>query len=345
MAVAVEMMAASADQPATESDDLPSAREWWRNLALGARDHIEAGVRAAGRGAMRYSDRSGVALGFAAGAMGRTSVQAARSGRDAATVAGRAAGQAGAQTGRTVRSASIRAGRATGRASMRAGEATGRATRRTGRASGEAGTRAARTAAAVARGGGAALVATAAKIEASTVAAVGAGKARTAALVHRASAATRRTGARTAGGTVRAVRRSGGQATVATRRGTRRAANATRRAATHLVPEPVALPDEAADRRATLEAEPVVVGVSPEPAEAVAAPASRTTGVVSSGDGRRPPPRRLPQQGQVVPLRPRATARLKASGELLVLVAVLGLVVSGIIVAVAVVGNQVLSGL
>ena len=341
MAVAVEMMAASADQPATESDDLPSAREWWRNLALGARDHIEAGVRAAGRGAMRYSDRSGVALGFAAGAMGRTSVQAARSGRDAATVAGRAAGQAGAQTGRTVRSASIRAGRATGRASMRAGEATGRATRRTGRASGEAGTRAARTAAAVARGGGAALVATAAKIEASTVAAVGAGKTRTAALVHRASAATRRT----AGGTVRAVRRSGGQATVATRRGTRRAANATRRAATHLVPEPVALPDEAADRRARLEAEPVVVGVSPEPAEAVAAPASRTTGVVSSGDGRRPPPRRLPQQGQVVPLRPRATARLKASGELLVLVAVLGLVVSGIIVAVAVVGNQVLSGL
>ena len=341
MAVAVEMMAASADQPATESDDLPSAREWWRNLALGARDHIEAGVRAAGRGAMRYSDRSGVALGFAAGAMGRTSVQAARSGRDAATVAGRAAGQAGAQTGRTVRSASIRAGRATGRASMRAGEATGRATRRTGRASGEAGTRAARTAAAVARGGGAALVATAAKIEASTVAAVGAGKTRTAALVHRASAATRRT----AGGTVRAVRRSGGQATVATRRGTRRAANATRRAATHLVPEPVTLPDEAADRRARLEAEPVVVGVSPEPAEAVAAPASRTTGVVSSGDGRRPPPRRLPQQGQVVPLRPRATARLKASGELLVLVAVLGLVVSGIIVAVAVVGNQVLSGL
>ena len=41
----------------------------------------------------------------------------------------------------------------------------------------------------------------------------------------------------------------------------------------------------------------------------------------------------------------RATTRLKATGELLVLVTVLGLVVSSIIVALAVAGNQVLSGL
>jgi hypothetical protein len=64
---------------------------------------------------------------------------------------------------------------------------------------------------------------------------------------------------------------------------------------------------------------------------------------ISTGDGRRPPHRG--EQGQVVPLRPRATTRLKATGELLVLVAFLGLVVSGIIVALAVAGNQVLSGL
>jgi hypothetical protein len=64
---------------------------------------------------------------------------------------------------------------------------------------------------------------------------------------------------------------------------------------------------------------------------------------ISTGDGRRPPQRR--EQGQVVPLRPRATTRLKATGELLVLVVVLGLVVSSIIVALAVAGNQVLSGL
>jgi hypothetical protein len=63
----------------------------------------------------------------------------------------------------------------------------------------------------------------------------------------------------------------------------------------------------------------------------------------TTGDGRRPPRHR--EHGQVVPLRPRATTRLKATGELLVLLAVLGLVVSSIIVALAVAGNQVLSGL
>jgi hypothetical protein len=215
---------------------------------------------------------------------------------------------------------------------------------RTGRATGQAGARAARTAGAVARGGAAALVATAAKIEGSTVTVIGAGRARTAAFVRRVSVATRRTGSRTAGDTARAVRRSGGRATVATRRGTRRAANATRRAATHLVPDPVALPDEAADRPAGLEAEPATVAAKPA-ADAAAAPAGSASGVVSPGDGRRPPPRRWPEQGQVVPLRPRVTTRLKATGELLVLVAFLGLVVSGIIVALAVAGNQVLSGL
>jgi hypothetical protein len=90
-----------------------------------------------------------------------------------------------------------------------------------------------------------------------------------------------------------------------------------------------------------------------EPERAPAAPSPPAAGAaeqvpsdpvgVSTSDWRRPPQRR--EQGQVVPLRPRATTRLKATGELLVLVAVLGLVVSSIIVALAVAGNQVLSGL
>jgi hypothetical protein len=46
-----------------------------------------------------------------------------------------------------------------------------------------------------------------------------------------------------------------------------------------------------------------------------------------------------------VPLRPPATTRLKASGELLVLVTVLGVITSCIIVALAVVANQALSNL
>jgi hypothetical protein len=342
LAVAVEMLAASADQPATERDGLRSGPVPWSDIAAGARDRIGAGGRAAGRCAVRCGDRWGVAFGFAAGAMGRTSVQAARSGRHAATVAGRAAGHASAQTGQAVRTASIRAGRATGRASMRAGEATGRASMRAGRATGQAGTRTARGAGSVARAGGAALVATAAKIEASTVAAIGAGKARTAAFVRRASATTHRTGSRTASGTARAIRRGGGRATVATRRGTRRAARATRRAATHLVPDPVALHDDAPGPQARPEPEPATVAASSLPAQAIDA-APRATAVVSPGD--EPSPIRRPRQGQVVPLQPRATTRLKATGELLVLVAFLGIAVSSIIVAIVVAANQVLSGL
>jgi hypothetical protein len=289
---------------------------------------------------------------------------------------------------------------------------------RAGRATGKMGTRAGHRAAAVARGGGAALVATAAMIGASTATAFRAGKDRTAAFVRRAAATTRRTGARTAAGTAEAVRRGGGRATVATRRGTRRAARATRRAATRLVPEPVALPDEA-EERGRFEPEPVSVAAGPaaaaappvafkpepasaaanaaafepeppafepepasaaanaaafepeppafepEPAAFVPQPASvppdtetaeaaqaveaaavaRPAGLVPPDDGWDAPPHRRLEQGQVVPLRPRAMTRLKATGELLVLVAFLGLVVTSIIVALAVAGNQVLSGL
>jgi hypothetical protein len=46
-----------------------------------------------------------------------------------------------------------------------------------------------------------------------------------------------------------------------------------------------------------------------------------------------------------VPLRPPATTRLKAGGELLVLVTVLGVIASCVLVAVAVVANEALSNL
>jgi hypothetical protein len=122
------------------------------------------------------------------------------------------------------------------------------------------------------------------------------------------------------------------------------------------VPDPVALPDQGGDRPARVERERVAVAASaePEPVEVVARPApasgtaatttASTAPVPSPGTGR-PPPRLRPEHGQVVPLRPRATTRLKATGELLVLVAILGLVVSSIIVALAVAANQALNGL
>jgi len=72
LAVTVEMLAASADQPATESADLPSARGRWGDIALRTRDRAETVARATSRRAVRCTDRSGLALGFARGAMART---------------------------------------------------------------------------------------------------------------------------------------------------------------------------------------------------------------------------------------------------------------------------------
>jgi hypothetical protein len=128
----------------------------------------------------------------------------------------------------------------------------------------------------------------------------------------------------------------------------------------NIEPEPVAVaanpaafePEPAPSAAIPLEAEPAAFESEPAPptaipatTDAVDAAAAGPVGVVSPGDGRGPPPQRRLEQGQVVPLRPRATTRLRATGELLVLVAFLGLVVSGIIVALAVAGNQVLNGL
>jgi hypothetical protein len=50
LAVAVEMLAASSDQPATESDEPGSAWGPWRGIALGVRDGVMTAVRAATRG-------------------------------------------------------------------------------------------------------------------------------------------------------------------------------------------------------------------------------------------------------------------------------------------------------
>jgi hypothetical protein len=95
-------------------------------------------------------------------------------------------------------------------------------------------------------------------------------------------------------------------------------------------------------------AEPTAIGAAGGVklvATPVAAPPSDLAPVARRTGGRRARSRRRPRQGQVVPLRPRATTRLKATGELLVLVTFLGLVASSIIVALAVAANQALSGL
>ena len=61
MAVAVDKLAASGDKPATGSGERPSARARLRDRALVAREGVAAGSRAAGRGAVRCCDRSGLA--------------------------------------------------------------------------------------------------------------------------------------------------------------------------------------------------------------------------------------------------------------------------------------------
>jgi hypothetical protein len=124
-------------------------------------------------------------------------------------------------------------------------------------------------------------------------------------------------------------------------------------------PEPAAFepePASAAANAAAFEPDPAAFVPQPasvppdtetaEAAQAVeAAAAARPAGLIPPDDGWDAPPRRRLEQGQVVPLRPRAMTRLKVTGELLVLVAFLGLVVTSIVVALAVAGNQVLSGL
>jgi hypothetical protein len=115
-------------------------------------------------------------------------------------------------------------------------------------------------------------------------------------------------------------------------------------------------PASAAANAAAFEPEPAAFVPHPasvppdtetaEAAQAVeAAAVARPAGLVPPDDGWDAAPHRRLEQGQVVPLRPRMMTRLKATGELLVLVAFLGLVVTSIVVALAVAGNQVLSGL
>ena len=88
----------------------------------------------------------------------------------------------------------------------------------------------------------------------------------------------------------------------------------------------------------------------PDPGSALTGPPPRPQGNGSrpaangSAPARSLPPRGRPP-GQVVPLRPPATTRLKAGGELLVLVTVLGVIASCVLVAVAVVANEALSNL
>jgi hypothetical protein len=93
----------------------------------------------------------------------------------------------------------------------------------------------------------------------------------------------------------------------------------------------------------------------PEPPHQGSAPTEPPPGPQVDGNGSRPaangpaPAQSLPLRGrppgEVVPLRPPATTRLKAGSELLVLVTVLGVITSCILVALAVVANEALSSL
>ncbi|MGH9113586.1 MAG: hypothetical protein ACRDZN_15020, partial [Acidimicrobiales bacterium] len=61
VAVAVEMLSGTGDQPATGSGELPSAWEPWRSIVLGARDRLARAARAAGRGSVSAARHTGTA--------------------------------------------------------------------------------------------------------------------------------------------------------------------------------------------------------------------------------------------------------------------------------------------
>lgn len=400
LAVAVEMLASSGDQPATGSGELRSGWEPWRSIVLGARDRLVGAVRALRRWADPAARRVAAGVGVGVTVSGRASVRAARA----------------------TRVAGARAGRATGRASVRAGRATGVAAQRGG----------SRVAAAVARAETSALAAIAlgtARTAAYTqrsVEATGRGVARTAGgtagVVRRmwvwAAGATTRGAQRTAEATKRAARRltpepvalpgsadaaadrpnrpgpaaggprplagantptaapldaAVGGAPASTVEKSEPAERVSARSGRPLAPGSAASTDasEPADQvqrvaagvrfvpagaaataaepleqteptMSTVPAEPAAVGARPAPSAGAPASAEHVAGNGAAGPRTR---YRRPRQGQVVPLRPRITTRLKATGELVVLVMFLGLVTSGIIVALAVAANQVLEGL
>lgn len=399
MAVAVEMLAGSGDQPATGSGELRSGWEPWRSIVLGARDRLVAAVRALRRRAEPAARRVAAGVGVGVTVSGRVSVRAARATRVAGTRAGRATGRA-----------SVRAGRATGGAAQRGGsrvaaamaqaetstlavvalgtartaaytrwgvEATGRAVART--AGGTAGavrrmwvwaagatTRGAQRTAMVTKRAARRLTPEPVPLRGSADAAAdrpnGPGLA--------AGAPDPRAGANTltatpleaavGGAPASTVEKAEPAEPVSAGGGLPRTPGSAASAdpsdpddlvervavGARFVPTEAAATTEPLERTElpewTVPVEPATVGARPVPSEGAPASAEHVAGTGAAGPRTR---HRRPRQGQVVPLRPRITTRLKATGELVVLVMFLGLVASSIIVALAVAANQALEGL
>jgi hypothetical protein len=317
VAVAVETMSGIGDQPATGSGELPSAWEPWRSIVLGARDRVVRAARTVGRGT--------------ASAARLTSAAAARhlqaTGRRATLAAG------------TAKRAVLRASGAAGRAARRAGGASSRGTDRVGGvASVQTG-----TAAAPARD-------TVRRPERAT---------QPSSTAERLAVSAARDGD-TAVMTMEPLPSAPPRTEVPPRAapfdpGPDGAMPTMARSAARAIadaPDPTPgrgpgsarVPDGPAAWPQPHRPEP------PDQGSALTEPPPRP-----QGNGSRPaangpaPARSLPPRGrppgQVVPLRPPATTRLKAGGELLVLVTVLGVIASCVLVAVAVVANEALSNL
>src|ERR687897_903952 len=361
-------MSGIGDQPATGSGELPSAWEPWRSIVLGARDRVVRAARTAGRGtasaarltsaaAARHLQASAEVLqrgGALAAAHARRAraatapgTRAARRGsrraaRFTATLAHTATRSAGRHTRRTAAAANrgvLRAGGAAGRADRRAGGASSRGTDRVGGvASVQTG-----TAAAPARD-------TVRRPERAT---------QPSSTAERLAVSAARDGD-TAVMTMEPLPSAPPRTEVPPRAapfdpGPDGAMPTMARSAARAIadaPDPTPgrgpgsarVPDGPAAWPQPHRPEP------PDPGSALTEPPPRPQGNGSrpaangSAPARSLPPRGRPP-GQVVPLRPPATTRLKAGGELLVLVTVLGVIASCVLVAVAVVANEALSNL
>lgn len=432
VAVAVETMSGTGDQPATGSGELPSAWEPWRSIVLGARDGVVRAARTAGRGAASAARLTSAAtarrLGASAKALRRGGALAgahARRARAAAVPGTRAAGRGGRRAARFAATLAQAATRAAGRTARRTAAAANRAVVRAAAGAAHAGTASARS---LVRGGDAAWRGIRWAAGAGVLGVINAGDATGRRVAHaagtakrgvlRASGAAGRGAGRADGASARGSARVGGAASVQAGNAAATVRDTVRR------PERAIPPSSSAERLAVLaagagdtavmtrepsasappptEVPPRVVPLDPAPDGAMPAMAQSAAGAIAdapdptphrtagsarvpdgpaaspeprwpeppdqgnapteppprpqgNGNGSRPaaadpaparslaPRGRLP--GQVVPLRPPATTRLKAGGELLVLVTVLGVITSCILVALAVVANQVLSNL
>jgi hypothetical protein len=313
-------MSGTGDQPATGSGELPSAWEPWRSIVLGASDRVVRAARTAGRGAASAARLTSAAAARPLGATGRRVAYAAGTAKRGVL---RASGAAGRRARRADGASARGSARVGGAASVQAGNAaaTVRDTVRSPeRAIPPSSSTAERLAVPAARDGDAAVMTREPSASAPPP-----------------TAAPPRVAPLDPGpdGAMPALAQSA----------TRAIADVPD-ATPGLGPSSPLVPDRPA-------AWPQPRG--PEPPDQGNAPTEPPPGPQGDGNGSRPaaadpaPAQSLPLRGrppgQVVPLRPPATTRLKAGGELLVLVTVLGVITSCILVALAVVANEALSSL